>query len=388
MNTLFEDKDRNYSGPKFYAELDYEYLDRSSRSEAKKVRDLLNQLFSILPAAEQKDIYSRIKGRDTSNYKSAIFELLLHGIFTKDGCEVTIHPELNNGSTSRPDFLIKTPDGDGFYLEAVLASEFNNKYKAAEKRKDVVLDTINNLESPSFFLGITAEGKPDTPPKGKPLKRHLQTWLESLDPDAVINEVEKKGHDALPKTVWNHDGWEIEFEAIPKKPESRGKDGSLIGILSSGAKWVNSWRPMRDAITNKGNHYGELDKPFLIAVNTDLFELEKIDEMQALYGEEQYIFNVDDPNSQPDMQRAPNGAWHGKQGIQYTRVSGVWFFDNLSPWNIVSRKHTIFFNPWAQAALPGYLKIFPCAQSEDNKMVWNEGKNLGDALGLEVEWPE
>ncbi|MDA8663735.1 hypothetical protein N9L66_02105 [Porticoccaceae bacterium] len=110
--------------------------------------------------------------------------------------------------------------------------------------------------------------------------------------------------------------------------------------------------------------------------------------MQALFGEEQYIFNVDDPNPQPDMQRAPNGAWHGKQGIQYTRVSGVWFFDNLSPWNIVSRKHTIFFNPWAQAALPGYLKIFPCAQSEDNKMVWNEGKNLGDALGLEVEWPE
>jgi len=388
MNALFEDKERNYNGTKFYAELDYEYLDRSSRSEAKKVRDLLNQLFSLLPEDEQKDIHSRITGRDTSNYKSATFELLLHGIFITNGCEVTIHPKLNNGSTSRPDFLIKTPYGNEFYLEAVLASEFDDNYKAAEKRKDVVLDTINKMESPCFFLGITAEGNPDTPPKGKPLKRHLQAWLKSLDPDTVIKEIEEKGHEALPTTMWNHDGWEIEFEAIPKKPESRGKDGNIIGVLSGGVRWVNSWRPMRDAITSKGNHYGELDKPFLIAVNTDLFRLDKIDEMQALFGEEQYIFKVGDQNPQPEMQRAPNGAWHGKQGVQYTRVSGVWFFDNLNPWNIVSRKHTIYFNPWAQAVLPDYIKVFPYAQSEDNKMVWNEGKNLGDALGLEAEWPE
>ncbi len=388
MNVLFEDKDRDYNGSKFYAELDYEYLDRSSRSEAKKVRDLLNKLFSLLPEEEQKDIYSRITGRDTSNYKSATFELLLHGIFITNGCEVAIHPELNNGSMSRPDFLIKTPGGDEFYLEAVLASEFDDNYKAAVKRKDVVLDTINKMESPFFFLGITAEGNPDTPPKGKPLKRHLQTWLESLDPDAVIKEIEENGHYSLPRTMWNHDGWEIEFEAIPKKPESRGKDGNIIGALSGGVRWVNSWRPMRDAVTSKGNHYGELDKPFLIAVNTDLFRLDKIDEMQALFGEEQYIFKVEDPNPQPDMQRAPNGAWHGNQGVQYTRVSGTWFFDNLNPWNIVSRKHTIYFNPWAQAVLPDYIKVFPYAQSEDHLMVWNDGKSLGDTLGLEAGWPE
>ncbi len=388
MTLLFEDKERNFKGSKFYAELEYEYLDRSARIEAKKVRDLLNSLFVQFPEDEKKELYSRITGRNVRHYKSATFELLLYGILKKINCEIEIHPTLNNGSTSKPDFLVKTPDGVEFYLEAVLASEYDDDMIAAEKRKDVVLDTINKLKSPNFFIGISAEGNPDTPPKGKPLRKYLDQWLLSLDPDIVINEIEHKGHDFLPSTTWDHEGWKIEFKAIPKRSDSREKDGNVIGVLSGGARWVDSWTPMRNAITSKGNHYGKLDKPFLIAINSDTSSMNRINEMQALFGQEQYIFNIESDNLQPDMQRVPNGAWYGEKGLQYTRVSGVWFFDTLNPWKIVSRKHTIYFNPWASIQLPVFLTVFPHALAKEDKMIWNQGKNLGEILGLDINWPE
>ncbi len=385
---LFEEKERNYNGPETYIEGDYEYLDRSARSESFKVREFLNHWITQLPEDEAREVIARIKSGDKKNFESATFELILFSIMSKLGCSLQIHPDLGNGSTKHPDFLITTPEGDKFYLEAVLASEYSAAELAAEKRKNVVLESIERLESPNFFLGIKAEGNPDSPPRGRALRGELFEWLESLDPDIVAKEVEEKGFEKIPTMVWRHDNWDIKFEAIPIKPEKRGMGQRVIGALSNGARWINGWEPIRDTIRSKGNHYGELDKPLVVAVNVNAFSLDRIDEMQALFGQEEYIFTRSDLNAQPEMRRTPNGAWYGREGPQYTRVSGAWIFGTLNPWNIVSRKNTLYFNPWASLKLPEFIEQLNHASVVDDKMKWVDGLSLREILELPESWPE
>lgn len=385
---IFEEKERNYNGPKTYIEDDYEYLDRSARSESFKVREFLNHWVTQLPEDEAKELIARIRSADKKNFDSATFELILFAIMSQAGCTLQIHPDLGNGSTKHPDFLVTTPDGNEFYLEAVLASEFSAAELSAEKRKNVVLESIERLEFPNFFLGINAEGNLDTPPRGRALRGDLSKWLGTLDPDVVTKEVDGKGFDAIPTMTWSHNNWNIKFEAIPIKKERRGMGQRVIGTLSGGARWINGWEPIRDAIRAKGNHYGKLDKPLIVAVNVDAFSLDRIDEMQALFGQEEYIFSRTDLSAQPGMRRAPNGAWHGQKGPQYTRVSGAWLFGTLNPWNIISRKNTLYFNPWSAIKLPDFLKKLNHASVVEEKMNWVDSLSLREILELPESWPE
>ena len=220
------------------------------------------------------------------------------------------------------------------------------------------------------------------------LRIELERWLASLDPDVVAREVSKHGHDAIPRKNWNHENWNIVFEAIPKKSERRGQGQRVIGVVSGGARWVNIWEPIRDAVKAKGNRYGDLPHPLLVAINVDALLGDRIDEMQGLFGQEEFVFRVDNPSAPPQMRRKPNGAWFGPDGPQYTRVSGAWIFSTLSPWNIVSRKNTVYFNPWAAKSLPTLFSAVHHARVEEEKMQWSAGRSLGDILALSDEWPE
>jgi hypothetical protein len=108
--------------------------------------------------------------------------------------------------------------------------------------------------------------------------------------------------------------------------------------------------------------------------------------MQGLYGQEEYVFNSANPSGV--ARRKPNGAWFEPNGPQYKRVSGAWIFCGLNPWNIVSRRNTVYFNPWACRQLPSALMSLPHAKAERDRMQWVDGQSLGDVLGLSAEWPE
>jgi hypothetical protein len=60
----------------------------------------------------------------------------------------------------------------------------------------------------------------------------------------------------------------------------------------------------------------------------------------------------------------------------------------MSPWSIVSRKNTVYFNPWAQLAAPDELRRLTHASANEGKMEWVDGIPLAELLGLESSWPE
>lgn len=386
---LFENRKHTDHGPKLHGENDYEYLDRSARKEADNVRIFLNTWVSQFPKDEALDLISRIKSGGHS-FDSATFEIILYAIVSSLGGKLEIHPELENGSTKKPDFLVTMSNREEFYLEAVLASEFSEEEKAAERRKNVVLNAIEKLDSPNFFIDINAKGNPKTPLPGKPLRRELSAWLNGLDPDNVTKDVEKNGFDHIPTITCKYDGWHVEFKAIPKKFEMRGKGQRVIGGLSEGVRRSNVWESIRDAVQKKGARYGELTKPFIVAVNVDTYFLGRTDEMQALFGREEYVFNPAKPKGQPEMHRTSTGAWNGPNGPQYTRVSGAWLFGSLNPWNIISRKNTLYLNPWALLPVTRalYDSVNHATANNEKIMEWNESSKLSDLLQLSETWPE
>ena len=119
----------------------------------------------------------------------------------------------------------------------------------------------------------------------------------------------------------------------------------------------------------------------------DSFHLERIDEMQALYGQEQFTVAIGQYQSEPTFSRAPNGAWYGRGGPQSTQVSGAWIFADLNPYTVASRSQTIYVNPWAKRALPGDLMQLPHAVLMADKMVWHEGISLREAFAPDEQWP-
>lgn len=366
-------------------ESSFEFFNRSARPEIQTARELLDEIASGYPADDVPEILARIRSGNDVHFKSATFELFLYAMLVRLGCTLKPHPELSNGSNSRPDFMVTTPDAEEFYLEAVLTSDSNEVDNSAEVRKGVVYDALSARPHQNFMIDIDGEGDPTSSPRGRKLAEEIHRWLDQLDPDQVISTIDNEGFDAVETYEWVHEGWNLEFRPIPLRQERRGKSKNLIGIFPASGGYTDSWSPMRDAVKFKGSKYGKLDRPFIVAVNHSSFHLERIDEMQALYGQEEFTFSN---GNEPKMTRAPNGIWMGKSGAQYTRVSGVWIFNDLHLTSFASRKGTIYFNPWGVLPLPNFLKRYPHAIPANNKMEYHSGISLIELFGLHEKWPE
>jgi len=385
---LFQGKVRTSQDPKSYGEGDWEYLDRSGRVEAQRVRAFLNHWVSQYPASDRDELISRIASRDDRNFDSATFELVLFALMQSLGCSITVHPGLGTKNSSHPDFLVVTPNEETVYIEAVLASEYSEADISGKKRTDAVLTAIEKIDSPNFFLAVGADGHPDVPPNAKTLRSDLERWLASLDPDLVAREMSQGKPACQPKIEWENEGWHITFWAIPKNPENRGKRQRVIGALVGRTRFVNAWEPIRDAVKNKGKRYGRLISPFIVAVNVDALAVDALDEKRGLFGEGEHVFRKRDACVPPHTLRRPEGAWTGPNGPQYTRVSGAWLFRKLSPWNIASCVNTLYFNPWAMNALPSLFTVPNHAKADSDTLQWVSGRSLVDILGLPPRWPE
>jgi hypothetical protein len=373
---IFEAKERSDKTPAFYMEGGYEFLDRSSMPEAEIIRSFLNHWVYKFPEEEAKELVARIKSRDVRHFDSSVFEIQLFAIMSGLKCKVDIHPTLENDKKTKPDFLITTPDNDQFYLEAIVATGMTEIEKSAEKRMSTVLDAINTLESNDFFLGIKANGNPDSPPSGRKLRRALNTWIKTLKADEIIERYNELGRIAIPTKVWEQSGWKIHFEAIPKAPEKR-KPSRLIGMQTSQAVWDGHTNTIKTALTKKASKYGKLGKPLVVATNIASVGVDSTDEMQALFGEE--VFRFDRESGEVRfVGRKPNGVWFGKTGDRYRRLSGAWIFRNLNAWNMENSKNILYLNSKAYQSVPDTMLQLTHSKENNGEMLDVKGLSISE----------
>lgn len=375
---LFDSRDRSDSSPKLDGEREFAFLNRSSRPEMGRVRDLLERLVTQYPTEHRTDLVARIRSNNDTEFESATFELLLHELLRRLGYDLELHPALSNGKLTRPDFLLRREGAQGVFLEATSVSSVASISPAEEALMGTTLDALRKASHPDFRISIQSSGAPTTQASGSRLRKDVLRWLDALDPEA-------KGDS--PRLTWVYEGWRLTMSAVPLSAARRGTSGSLVGAVSRGS-WVNNWEPISDAVRHKGRRYGNLDAPLVVAVNAGSFHTDVRDEIQALFGQETVTLAVDESEADPSFGRAPNGAFRGPEGPRSTRVSAVWMFNAVSPYTISSRRHMLYINPWAKHVLSGMLGELPRTEIVEDWTKTEPGINLGEALGLNAHWPE
>lgn len=383
---LFDSIPRDFKGPRPYSEPQFIFLNRSAWPESERIRDLLEKWFVLYPRKEQEELRSRFRSDNNKQHYSANYELFLHALLLELGYEVEIHPDVSDVEEKHPDFIAKSKKGNKFYIEAVLVTDESDEEAAAKARQNIVYDSINRLNSPNFFIGMKLKGFPNTPPKGRKIRKFLSSNLSGLNPDNLAKILEASGFDALPHWEYNHDGWIIDFFPIPKSPSKRGKpDVRPIGFQMPEGKILDSRTAIRDAILKKGGRYGKLDLPYVIAVNIlTEYGIDKVDIEEALLGKENYAFDKD---SCKMIGRIPDGAWFDKSGPRYTRVSAVLLTYPLAMWNFPKAPVRLFHNPCAKLEYTSELTCLPQVIRNHDHLKWVDGKSIGEIFKLPANWP-
>ena len=387
---LFDDISRNYKGAREHTEPLYEYLNHSARPSMERIRILLEDWFSNYPSDAQNELRTRFRTSDDIQHRSAFFEIYLHAVLSKLGFHIEIHPEIP-GQPTHPEFLVLRDRKPCFYLEATLASGPIEE-RAADKRENVVYETIDNMNSPNFFIGVKVHGSPSTPPPGRKWRDFLENWLSGIDPDAIGEKFKADGLEDLPSTTLNHNGWNITFQAIPKSPKTRGKQGVRpIGLHFFGPQECKEDEWIRNAIKEKATKYGNLDLPYIIAINVlSIFSNDDLMVMDALFGDEGITaYRLPSGGFDHRTTRALNGAFLGPNGPQNTRVSGVIICNDLLWGNIAKINPVLWHNPWA--SIPLKQEYWPLPQwvisADKTKLEPKPGRSISELLDLLPDWP-
>jgi hypothetical protein len=370
---------------KRYGEALYAYYRDSERPGIAAIRNLLEEWFVEIPPNEQRDLQQRFRSPVERHHRSVIFELFLHHFLLRCGFEIEFHPDVP-GVTTHPDFLVKRGGQPLFYLEAIAVSN-STREEAETNRMNQVYDALNNLESPDFYLEMHLEGAPDTPPAAARLRGELARWLATVDREAILRSYLEERYEDIPAHEWNHEGWRIVFQPMPKGDKSRG-DTSVrpIGVtMPMRARQLTLDESLRDGVAAK-DRYGIVALPLVVAIQVvEEFRIAKIDVMNGLFGPEAISFNAAG-NTRPG--RVPNGAWVSPAGPIHRTISAVMAWSTLEPWNFTRIEPIMVHNPYASVPLPNEALSVAQYTADRRKVVLVEqpGTSMDEILGLAKDW--
>ncbi|MGL1921662.1 MAG: hypothetical protein OCD03_11620 [Hyphomicrobiales bacterium] len=366
----------------------YHFYNRCAWQSMENVRQLIQECLNNYPNSEQNELIKRLQSNDDTQFKSACFELLIHQILILDGCTLTPHPELPNGNFKKPDFLVKAPEGDEYYLEARLIKDLRETSEQALNRKNEVLNILNRRPHRDYMIWLDENGEPNSQPSAKNLIKTIHDWLDKQDRGKVLEAYENMSKD-IPLLEIELDGWYLKIKPIPVKEKARGNIRSFIGTKGTGVAVLNVANALRKGIRKKSSRYGEFDKPYLIAINAiDVMHIHRIDEMNALFGSEQVNAVETAAGIEHSFGRADDGVFYLKYKPSHTRISGIWIFRKLMAPDIVKTDHTIYFHPFSEKPLPKSLSKYPHVKlDDDGKFISKGGLSLQNIWDLSNNWP-
>lgn len=378
---IFDDKERTLEGGANGLISAFDYLNESARSEATEVRAAIEAYFARFPEADRNSLRGRIRSKIDRQHHAAIFELLLHELLLAGGCVVEEIEPTVPGSNHRPDFLVRSADGQRFYLEAVVPSCISVEEAGAERRLEEALAAIDQVDSSDFFLSVFTDGLPSEPIAVAGLRQTVQQWVNRLNYDAVKAAWDTET--ALPAFEETYFGVRVRVEPIPRLRTRGALRNRAIGVRMGGVQLVEDHRSIHDAVVKKANRYGNLDLPFVVAVNA-MGAFSKEDHAAlALFGSEKIAINQD---GDIRLGRALDGVWFGPHGPRKRSVSAVLSTERLTPWSLSQRRARFFLNPWALRSFAPAIGV-DLRRVQDNRLVEEQGRSVREVLGISEDWP-
>lgn len=381
--TLFSPGPRAAEDSFRYSEPEFSYLDRSPRIAAARVRRRLQRWYMRYPADERAGLRQRFRSRNNVDHYSSFFELFVHELLLRLGCDVQVHPELPN-RRKRPDFIFQSK-GRNAYLEASVVSGESRQKAAARARIDVVYDVLDRLESPNFFVGLHILGSPATPPDANAIMRFLRERLAALDPDEVAAAFASAGGGGVPRWRYEDENW-VEFFPVPRRSETKSEGSRPLGIFMR-TGWSTAKHDIRKRLAAKAGRYGELDQPYVVALNVLEGGVDEEDTLDALFGTTQWNYREDTLDFIGST-RNSDGFWLGPSGPKHTRVSAVLIVRHVSPWRVGHASACLYHNPWAAKPYESQLARLPEVAMRDGKAHRTRGVSFRTLFRLPVKWPE
>lgn len=362
-----------------------DYLLRSTRPAMQNIRRLISQWFSHYPDQEKDNWKSSFLSSEQIQHDAAFFELFMHELLRSTGWSMKIHPTIDS-TQKRPDFLC-TKNDTSFYLEAKITTGKSEQEEKAISRLNTAMQQINQKVKSRFFsLGIDTEGLPERMINSRKLTETLNSWLSSLNHEECLR-LQKQ----YPSIDYREAGLRMQFEAYPKHTPIDTE--SILAVFSHGHEGgiITPHIPIRDALKNKANKYGNnLKKPYIIAINSlNVFANVRQDALSALYGAPCIRYQPGAPHKQPTPARDNNGSFclHGKK--RKPQVSGAFIFENITPITRYQNSKALFV-PNISATFPMQTPLPQICYMADNgrELTLKESSTIGHLLKLPENWPE
>src|SRR5262249_32079519 len=155
-------------------------------------------------------------------------------------------------------------------------------------------------------LDVTQYG-PGTPSRKK-ITRAVQRFLDQHDPDDVLADLANGA--PPPAHEFTVGGWTLSLVADPLQPQHRDDPHHrVIGSWSSGVDRTDDISLTRRKLKDKAGRYGELGRPYVVALLCAGTFVEDRDIEQALMGPIEYWHDPETRTWQPG--RRPHGVWLG-----------------------------------------------------------------------------
>lgn len=322
---LFDDYERTDCRPLLPRESIYALYNRGASEEISASRSLIERWFKNFPnECEREELKARFQSGDNENFYSVVFELYLATQLINQGFQLDIHPNLPNDSERRPDFLVTDHLGEQFYIEASVIMNASG-LPTNQQIEDFLLE-LDQRPHPNFMIGISYEGEPAVTPSAVQAANYIHRWLDNLNFE-VCEETLRTAPESLPRTEWEDRGLTIKVEALPIRQNQEDiRENRLIGMGSMQGGVLDRKTSLIRKLGKKSKRYGELDKPFIIAVQTiDIPGRIEGDNVDTLYGT--LTMRAWDRS----VYRANDGFWQlREQQLSKRGVSGVWIVDRLN----------------------------------------------------------
>ena len=368
---IFDDFLRVNTNIAFHDSSRFTFLNESAWPSTNYIREQIELWAKSFPI--NPDFISRFRSIDDQQHKSAFFELIIFQLFKVQNFNIEVHKRSDLKSTRLPDFKI-TKGTTCFYVECTLGS--NPLVDPEAKRiKAQICDVVEKIPCYDYFINIDFLKVSTKQPSLKSFEGYIYQILKEA------KELTDFNINSIPNWIFNNNEWQIQISLIKKtKPAER----SLGGVSNGHAKVINSQRPVRTSLNNKrGSNYGKFSDPYIIALNSEDFTLEKSEIITTLYGsysDDYFIKNKINEN-----------AYFLIRGIpQNTRVSGVLIAHGLNPWNLHIASLELWHNPWCE--FPFNTQIIEFDQYyfnslDNNKFSLNfiPGRSVKDLLQIDSD---
>ena len=338
MEKLFNDKVRVNLEYAHNQQDTYEFYNNSAIEEFATVRNRLNHWFSKYPDGAKK----QLKRDFQSNFDSAFFELFVHELFSEQGFYLTPHPTVPN-STKNPDFLAKKGELE-IYLEAKVATDESNEERALKVKQNIIYDAINQINCSDYWISVREIS----------FLSNKQAKLGKIR-QSLEENISKYG--ALLVTGGEDTFSERQEKCIPYADENIKiaislwpcsiKKSRPIGSYLGGSYMGGCEESIRNAIKAKGYRYGNLDKPYIVCINSLSYKHTRTEDVyDALFGYQRVksFENLNNPNQ--ELNGSSDGIFDEYSEHSYASVSGV-FVTRVFPSNVHVANHWLVKHPFS-----------------------------------------